>query len=282
MDRLAELFEKRLQKIDQLNDFITIFGKRSELVNQLKDADTLTDENRQLLALCRQHVASFRAELLPESKRIQQRAECLQSTMLNMIETLDQRDHDQLLASAAKENRNPSLQQQRTPEPNNGGAGGSFQVPSSSTRLLLSDYKNSPFARTIKPAALQFVDFELERLADSDFRRIPQYMRGRETLAELQQFLDAVIVRCFTDKYTLLHKKRECVRNPQQLAMWKHFVTQASYFPHRMFITQGDIANLTGRLVDKKTANRIAMLRHLQIVQEQRHQSTVCYLWLGQ
>lgn len=127
---------------------------------------------------------------------------------------------------------------------------------------------------------MQFIDFEAKINAD-DFGRISQYMRGRETLADLQQFLDSVVVRCFSEKYMLLFKKRECVRNPKQLAMWIHYEQQASYFPQRLFITQGDISNITGRMVDKKTTNRLAMLRHLQLVQEQRHKSTVCYVWLG-
>lgn len=276
MDKLAEILELRLQKIDQLNDFITIFGKRAELIDQLRDVKKLNSENHQLLSLCRKNVADFRAKQLPEARQCLQIAECLQSTMLNMIEVLDEQDHETQMAKASKENINP-LTEQRTPDPKAASNG----AVSSTTRLLLSDYKNSPFARVMKPAALQFIDFELPPLETSDFARIPQYMRGRETLGELRLFLDTVIVRCFTEKYKLLNKKRECVRNPQQLTLWKHYDLQAKYFPQRLFITQGDIATLTGRLVDKKTANRMAMLRHLQIVQEQRHQSTVCYVWLG-
>lgn len=132
----------------------------------------------------------------------------------------------------------------------------------------------------MKPAALQFIDFEA-LIKPNDFGRIATYMRGRETMADLQLFLDSVVVRCFSEKYTLLLKKRECVRNPQQLALWKHYEQQSEYFPQKLFITQGDIANLTGRLVDKKTSNRLAMLRHLQLLQEQRHKTTVCYVWLG-
>lgn len=106
-------------------------------------------------------------------------------------------------------------------------------------------------------------------------------MKGRESLDELCHFLDSVIIKCFTTKYTLMHKHREVVRNQHDLNMWKHYHQQADYFPNRMFITQGDISHDTGKMVDKKMANRIGMLRHIQVIQEQRHKATVCYIWLG-
>lgn len=104
-------------------------------------------------------------------------------------------------------------------------------------------------------------------------------MKGRETLDELRHFFDSVIVKCFTIKYTLMHKHREVVRNQHDMILWKHYHSQAEYFPNRLFITQGDISNATNKMVDKKMANRISMLRHIQLLQEQRHKSTVCYIW---
>lgn len=50
-------------------------------------------------------------------------------------------------------------------------------------------------------------------------------------------------------------------------------------FPGRNFITPGDISQQIHKMLDKKQQNRIVMLRHLGVIQEQRVGQTVCYIW---
>lgn len=54
-------------------------------------------------------------------------------------------------------------------------------------------------------------------------------MKGRETLDDIQQFLESVIIRCFTSKYTLLPKRREAVA-PMELELWSLYKSQEEYF----------------------------------------------------
>lgn len=54
-------------------------------------------------------------------------------------------------------------------------------------------------------------------------------MRGREILDDIQQFLDTVIIRCFTLKYTLLPKRREAI-TPSDLDLWSLYKSQEEYF----------------------------------------------------
>lgn len=54
-------------------------------------------------------------------------------------------------------------------------------------------------------------------------------MRGRETLDDIQIFLENVIIRCFTSKYTLLPKRREAVP-PMDLDLWNLYKSQEDYF----------------------------------------------------
>lgn len=56
-------------------------------------------------------------------------------------------------------------------------------------------------------------------------------MKGRESLDELQHFLTEVIIKCFTAKYTLMHKHRDAVRNMHDIVLWKLYHNQVSYFP---------------------------------------------------
>lgn len=105
-------------------------------------------------------------------------------------------------------------------------------------------------------------------------------MKGRDSIDDLQSFLNSVISKCFSIKYILFHKQREFVRNQQDLTLWKLYHSQEQYFPNRKFITEGDISKYTNKLIDKKASSRIVMLRHIQIIQEARKNSTVFYIWL--
>lgn len=54
-------------------------------------------------------------------------------------------------------------------------------------------------------------------------------MKGRETLDDIQQFLETVIIRCFTSKYTLLPKRRDALI-PKDLDLWSLYKSQEEYF----------------------------------------------------
>lgn len=56
-----------------------------------------------------------------------------------------------------------------------------------------------------------------------------RYMRGREILEDVQQFLDTVVIKCFTLKYTLLPKRREAITTTE-LDLWNLYKSQEDYF----------------------------------------------------
>lgn len=105
-------------------------------------------------------------------------------------------------------------------------------------------------------------------------------MKGRETLEELNGFLHNTIIRCFTDKYTLAAKDRQVITNQHDITLWKLYESQTDYFPGKKFITQGDLSTMIKKMIDKKTSSRIQMLRHIQILREERKNSTICYIWM--
>ncbi|XP_054726258.1 spindle and kinetochore-associated protein 1-like [Anastrepha obliqua] len=147
-------------------------------------------------------------------------------------------------------------------------------------KLTLSSYKESPLVkqRQINPIPFTFLDFEYH-ITSEQFESIPKYMRGRESVDELRGFLANVVVPSFNKKYQLIHRQRSTVRNRHDLELWKVYNQQASYVPGRNFITPGDISQQMNKMLDKKQQNRIVMLRHLGVLQEQRVGQTVCYIW---
>lgn len=64
-------------------------------------------------------------------------------------------------------------------------------------------------------------------------------MKGRETLEDLHAFIASIFVPTFTEKYQLIHKKRDAIGNAQELEIWSMFKQQEDYFPNLYFITEG-------------------------------------------
>lgn len=145
-------------------------------------------------------------------------------------------------------------------------------------RMNVTEYAKSPFAKKRTKVQLQFSDFEAE-VSNDDFARIPGYMKGRVCLAELQEFLDNVLIRTFNNKYRTLYQHRSTLK-PSEFNLQTMFKSQASYFEGHRFITVGDIARILEKNVDRKDDRHLQMLRHLHIIKEARHNSTVCYIWL--
>ncbi|XP_013108833.1 uncharacterized protein LOC106088080 [Stomoxys calcitrans] len=145
-------------------------------------------------------------------------------------------------------------------------------------KIKIKDYKQSPLVqKKISPIPIQFEEFDVQ-IAQKDFDKIPKYMCGRETLDQLNSFLETVIIPCFNEKYKLIHKQRQGLRS-NDLELWKMFNEQSHYLPGKHFITLGDITRVLNKMLDKKTQNRLTMLRHVGILQEQRIKQTVCYVW---
>uniref|UniRef100_A0A336M7X0 SKA complex subunit 1 n=1 Tax=Culicoides sonorensis TaxID=179676 RepID=A0A336M7X0_CULSO len=157
-----------------------------------------------------------------------------------------------------------------------------LQVKQVAPRIALhpiADSQNvNPNTKSSIPVQLQFLDFEAH-ISVEDFAAIPSYMKGRESLDELRSFLEQTLITCFTDKYTLMCKKRDAVRNPHDIEMWKVYNQQKGDFPHKYFITEGDLSRKLGKLVDKKINNKLQMLRHLNIIKEIRKVKTIYYIW---
>lgn len=144
--------------------------------------------------------------------------------------------------------------------------------------MRVTEYENSPYVSRRQPIQLQFLDFEAQ-ITPEEFATVPSYMKGRETLDDLRAFLDQIVISCFTEKYTLSCKKRDAIRNQHDIEIWKIYQQQKDDLPGKYFVTEGDIARKIGRLVDKKMLQKMQMLRHLNVIKEERKGKTVYYIW---
>ncbi|KAL5284232.1 hypothetical protein ACFFRR_006484 [Megaselia abdita] len=152
---------------------------------------------------------------------------------------------------------------------------------SETPRMALSVYKESPMIRKIRPVSICFDDFSF-KITQEMFLTIPKYMKGRETCDELNAFLENIIISIFNEKYQLLHRVRNFVKQPADFELWKLYNEQISYFPGQNFITNADvIRKMEVKSIDKRTQSKIVMLRHIAVLQEQRKQHLTCYIWIA-
>lgn len=146
-----------------------------------------------------------------------------------------------------------------------------------STPMYLHQFAQTPLSTCKKVNLLAFLDFEATITKD-DFESLPKYMRGRDTVAELQDFLDSIVKRCFNEKYSLCYKARDSLKFTDR-NVWQMYKDQDEMFPGKKFITKGDLVKSCGRMLDKKMFNRITMLKHLNILKEVAKKQTSFYFW---
>lgn len=96
---LNQEFERRVAKIEQLKDFIVLYGKKKHIIDGLQDLRERTDDCNDLLQQCVHYVQQFQDINRERYKKLMEKAQYTQCVMLNVIEELDNRDE-----AAAKEN----------------------------------------------------------------------------------------------------------------------------------------------------------------------------------
>lgn len=157
------------------------------------------------------------------------------------------------------------------------GASAAFSQPNT-PRMTIQEYTKSPLIKKKSRAQLNFSDFEAE-IKKEDFDRVPSYIRGRFSLGEVQEFLEAVVIKCFNEKYELLYKNRSVLKQ-SEFQLQLTFKDQQHYFENQKFVTIGDLSRTQNKNIDKKDDKYLQLLRHLGIIKEVQKNSVKCFLWV--
>lgn len=179
---LQQLFEKRLQKIDHLNDFIVLYGKKDEILPDLREISNETEHFKDLLTSCKDLLTKFQNENNQKCRELIESAREHQILMLDILDQVTDSDFDR--AHQPSENSASPCQREEshrpitvlseisnTPTPCKFGPFKHGEQPI----MTLADYIKSPYAtKRMRPLALQFTDFEKSIGAD-EFARIPRY-----------------------------------------------------------------------------------------------------------
>lgn len=235
---LEKDFELKLEKIEMLNNFISLYGMKEKIVPELRILSDEVNEIKMLLTSCTELMIKFQVKNRERFNKLLLRIQCQQTRMLDILEC--DAEHNSIVNASTQSdllngnnwptNNGPSFVAK---ENNNSAANtpNKFGMFKSGEQALMtiSDYTKSPYAqKRIRPVQLQFIDFERTITLD-EFNQLSTYMRGRETFHDIQHFLETIIIPCFTAKYSLLPKRREAVA-PMDIELWSLFKYQEEYF----------------------------------------------------
>jgi hypothetical protein len=224
-EEIEKLYGTRFATLEKLETAVILLPEKTKLLAELKVHRLKVLETNAVLKTCK--------DLMADRLNLQQKYETVTQISRKMtLLMLEQIESSNVPSPALPSSPNPAPQFQRAPLTNSQQIN-RLQISDTPARMSLAEYAVSPFVTRIKPQKLEFLDFDSVQIKESDFQKIPRYMRNRDTLPDLQNFMETTIIPCFTDKYTMVYRKRECVRHPADLDKWKLYQSQTSYFPGR-------------------------------------------------
>ncbi|XP_075162733.1 uncharacterized protein LOC142235361 [Haematobia irritans] len=290
MEDIDEVLKSTQRKIDLLNDFIALSLRRKTVSKEIREiADRAIEVKDQLIAAhftMQEEYDKVKEDFATVMSEMRKRQILIMDFLIKEEERKVKQSEEeqkkvQLLLSCGKANNYGSSAVKASASKSAMKMLGSNMARlniSVTPRIKISEYKDSPLIKKkVMPIPIQFTEFDVQ-ISQQQFEKIPKYMCGRESLDQLNSFLDTVIIPCFNEKYQLIHKQRQHLRN-NDLELWKMYNEQSSYIPGKNFVTLGDITRVMNKMLDKKTQNRLTILRHIGILQEQRVKQTVCYVW---
>lgn len=179
---LQDLFEKHLQKIDVLNDFIVLYGKKTETVSDLREIANECDEIKELMRSCKDLLNKFQTENLAKCRAIVEKSQQQQLIMLDILDQVVDRNEPKMFENTTENDGCASPMCQNRPitvlsEISNTMTPSKFTPfkPGDQPVMTYADYIKSPYAtKRMRPLALQFTDFERTITAD-EFAKIPGY-----------------------------------------------------------------------------------------------------------
>lgn len=250
--------------------------KKGDHKEECKKLNSVTVEVQELLAKCREFLEHFPA---------------VQAKFQNQMEKTHRQKMVMLRLAELKEEavlKNPQKQSQDLKEitpPNrilreiNAADPSTFRISrlELNARKARSSVKRSSSLNCKSSRKLHFSEFNFT-ISPNVFESIPKHMFGRNSIDDVQNFLDTVVIKCFVDKYRILFSERDTIPLRER-NLYDLFWRQEKDFPNRKFITQEDIVRCVGQMIDKRTHSRIQILRHIKVLQEVRKKTTIYYLW---
>lgn len=166
---LRNLFEVRLERIANLEDFIVLYGKKEDILSNLREMIAEIKKTKHVLSSCVEVLNKFHSDNSEKCKKLIHRLKVQQMLTLQILEKMsdqncsgeNQRSQKTILMSKDVEN---------TPTPNK-----IQRKLGEQPVMTLADYAKSPYtSKRMRPVALQFTDFE-RNITMEEFLQVPGF-----------------------------------------------------------------------------------------------------------
>lgn len=104
LEDLQVEFDRQLDKIDLINDFMALFGKKKEIKGDLTFLKNKTVELKNFLHTAREQIEIFKKVQLPHAQSLIEGMRKQNLNMLNMLEGMDDNSEKYSCASSASGN----------------------------------------------------------------------------------------------------------------------------------------------------------------------------------
>lgn len=158
---LQNLFKKRIQQIQKLENFVVLYGKKRENLSGLCQISNEVEQTKDILVSCVNILDKFRKENNQKFTKLSKLTKHQQTIMLDVLNKLLDYEHQ------------PQHEEELTIISENIGTPTSCKIQP--FKSSLAEYIKSPYAmKRMRPLALQFTDFE-KTISAEEFKIIPGY-----------------------------------------------------------------------------------------------------------
>lgn len=246
MEKVIEMFGKMNEKAENIREAMAIIPhlpNNNDLSKQLAELGDGTKEVKELEKAIKDSLHQFQEVTVKEYKRTATTIQRVNAKMMYLLEHMD----DKTIDTSTENGPGPSRLPSPDPIP---------VIPSTPNIATASAQLYSPVPPKTKSSVPSF-DADI---TETDFNKLPSYLRGRTKLINLLNFLQVVIIRAFNNKYRIMYGK-ELPHYEQKLQTT--FKMQEKIIPLEKFIASDDVARVLGQAVgqeiDKKSSNYIRM-----------------------
>lgn len=187
IEELQTEFDKQLDKIALINDFMALHGEKSKIKGDLTLLKNKTDDLKGFLSDARQKIQIFKTEQLPRTNLLINNMRQQHLKMLEMLAELDDSEKDICSSRVTSNNENNAAPPPVvTPESSKQQNRQTFVIAPTRLNTITPKRHQSPFVLRANPRALCQLSQQFQIDIDSnEFEKIPKYLKGRDSIGNL-------------------------------------------------------------------------------------------------
>lgn len=272
MEKVKEAFDELNRKADLLAEAMLIIPHKPKMMSELNELSKSTKETKEIAEEMKASLEHHEKFIKQEFEKRKTSMNRIQSKMMHLLLAME------TVPDASVEQR---VEQSNSPVPSTNIARAlEFATPDPNSFRPKGVSQLAVPGSTVNSKKKSRIPVFEATITNEKFEKVPAYMKGRNSIIELQHFVNTVLIRAFNEKYKLLQQTKSSLKSPDR-ALYNEFKVQEPSFGDQNFITADDLLRaLDQKNINKKNDRFIQMLRHLGVIRESRKGPTTFYIWM--